>query len=253
MQQYKQDLLRILSLLAACVSEHRPPHLAAEWAGKNIALLVIGSERGLCGAFNKAVVGYAEQLLGGYIMAGAKVTLMTLGTRAQREFRRRGRSPTWSERLSLAALPSYPLCCELTSRWLQNYEAHELDAVQVVYNTYKGIARYEPAVVHLLPPALPAMPQQNPDWPPIIETDALGLYLHSVELWLSATLYEILLESTVAEQSARFQLLEGATRNAERLIEELTLFAQTARQEAITREMQDLSSGAGLIGPSALP
>ena len=93
-----------------------------------------------------------------------------------------------------------------------------------------------------------ANPLYEPWPPPIIETDPLGLYARLIEQWTSASLHGLLLESAAAEHSARFQLLEGATQNAERLIAELTLVVQTARQQAITREMQELATGAGLVG-----
>jgi len=60
--------------------------------------------------------------------------------------------------------------------------------------------------------------------------------------------YSLLLESAAAEQSMRCQLLDGATRNAERLIEEMMMVVQTARRQAITRETQELAVGAGLVG-----
>jgi F-type H+-transporting ATPase subunit gamma len=73
------------------------------------------------------------------------------------------------------------------------------------------------------------------------------LYARSLELALSAKLYGILLQSAAAEHSVRFQLLDGASQNAERLIDELGLFLQAARQDAITSELQDLAVGAGLL------
>ncbi|MCK4451452.1 MAG: F0F1 ATP synthase subunit gamma, partial [Anaerolineae bacterium] len=112
--------------------------------------------------------------------------------------------------------------------------------------------------VRLIPPTLPTPEASPPDgrrsltepWPPpIIETDPLSLYARVVEQLTAASLYRLLLESAAAEHVARFQLLEGATQSAERLIAELTLVVQTARQQAITREMQELAVGAGLIGP----
>ncbi len=86
------------------------------------------------------------------------------------------------------------------------------------------------------------------EWPPIAETDPLWLYVKAVELWLSARLYTVMLESAAAEHSARYQLLEGAGQNAQELIAELQTYLQVARQESITAEMQDLAAGAGLLG-----
>ncbi len=62
-------------------------------------------------------------------------------------------------------------------------------------------------------------------------------------------LYGLLLDSAAAEHSTRYQLMESATQNAERLISELTRVVQTGRQKEITQEMQELAAGAGLIGP----
>ncbi|MBC7260507.1 MAG: F0F1 ATP synthase subunit gamma, partial [Chloroflexi bacterium] len=127
----------------------------------------------------------------------------------------------------------------------------ELDAVEVIYNAPRGFIHYEPTILRLLPPTIPSVPVEESQFPPIIETDPTGLYMRLAELWLTAKLYQILLDSAVAEHSARYQLLDGATQNAERLIEELKLSLQVARQEAITAEMLDLISGAGMIGPRA--
>ncbi|MCR4405797.1 MAG: F0F1 ATP synthase subunit gamma [Anaerolineae bacterium] len=219
---------------------------------ERIVVLVIGSERGLCGTFNTAVVGCAERHLA-ELPAGAQVELMVLGTRVSRIFHRRRQPLRWSGTLSMMALPDYRLALSLTRQWLARYQAHDLDAVDLVYNAYRGTVRYIPTVVRLIPPALPATEQAGNSsselWPPpIIETDPVSLYTRLIEQWISASLYSLLLDSAAAEHSARFQLLEGATQNAKRLVTELMLVVQTARKQAITREMQDLAAGAGLIG-----
>jgi ATP synthase F1 gamma subunit len=118
------------------------------------------------------------------------------------------------------------------------------------FNAYHGTGRYEPTVARLIPPTLPAPGPDTLPWPPpIIETDPLSLYTRVVEQWAAVSLYGLLLESAAAVHSARFQLMEAATQNADRLIDELTLTVQTARQQAITQEMQELAVGAGLVGP----
>jgi F-type H+-transporting ATPase subunit gamma len=86
--------------------------------------------------------------------------------------------------------------------------------------------------------------------PPIIETDPLGLYARLVEQLTAATLYDCLIDSAVAEHAARFRLMEEASQNAAQLIEELTQSIQAARRQAITREMQELIVGAGLLDAS---
>ncbi|MDY6875356.1 MAG: FoF1 ATP synthase subunit gamma [Chloroflexota bacterium] len=215
-----------------------------------ITALVVGSERGLCGRFNVAVVERAERYLVEQEMDGTQVELMALGTQAQRLFQQRGRPLTWSGMLSVTALPPYRLAFDLTRRWLARYEKHELDAVDLVHNAYHGTGIYEPTVTRLIPPTLLAPSPDTLPWPPpIIESNPLSLYTRVVEQWAAASLYELLLDSAAAEHAARYQLMEAATQNTERLISELTLAVQMARQQAITQEMQELAVGAGLIGP----
>jgi F-type H+-transporting ATPase subunit gamma len=219
--------------------------------GGRVVALVVGSERGLCGRFNVAVAGRAERYLAEQTAAGAQVELAVLGARVRRVFQRRQQSLAWSGALSATALPPYTLAFDLTRRWLARYEERELDAVDLVYNAYCGMGCYEPTVTRLIPPQLPyedGTSLSEPWPPPIIETDPLGLYVRVVEQWAAVGLYGLLLDSAAAEHSTRYQLMEAASQNADRLIAELTLVIQTARQQAITQEMVELAAGAGLIG-----
>jgi F-type H+-transporting ATPase subunit gamma len=229
--------------------------------------LVIGSERGLCGRFNVAVSEEAERYLRRQSARGVSVRLRTLGSRAQRVLQRRGYDTNQAGSLSVTALPPFSLAFELARGWLAAYEKRELDAVDLIYNGYRGTGTYEPTVARLIPPKIPtgdassasthSSPITDPEvqqvprrpWPPpIIETDPLSLYATVVEQWAAVQLYEVLLDSAAAEHSTRFQLMESATQNADRLIDELTLTIQTARRQQITEEMGELAAGAGLIG-----
>jgi F-type H+-transporting ATPase subunit gamma len=273
---YAERLTAILPVLLPHVqarARRRQGRLFSTWRARRksnaisperITVLVVGSERGLCGKFNTTIVEHAEQYLAEQAANGTQVELSTLGAQVSRMFQRKQQPLAWSGTLSVTALPPYRLAFDLSRDWLARYEAHELDAVALVYNAYRGMGRYEPTVTRLFPPQLsvenepvvkkrfvferPARAQDEL-WPPIIvETDPLSLYVHIVEWWAVTSLYDLLLDSAAAEHSARFKLLETATQNTERLIEELTLMVQTAKQQEITQEVQELAVGAGLIG-----
>jgi F-type H+-transporting ATPase subunit gamma len=243
LKEQLQAPLTHLPFIQADISEGAAP--------SQIAALVIGSERGLCGRFNTSIAEHTERYLSRETISAADVTLMSLGNRASRALRRRKLTPAWNGTLSVTTLPSFSLTFELTHRWLTRYEGQELDAVDVIHNAYRGTGTYEPTVTRLIPPALP-LDEGDPGstaWPPpIIETDPLGLYATIIEQWTAVAFYNLLLDSVAAEHSTRFQLMESATQNADRLIDELTLVIQTARQQAITQEMQELAIGAGMIG-----
>jgi F-type H+-transporting ATPase subunit gamma len=226
--------------------------------------LVIGSERGLCGRFNVAVAEEAERYLKEHVAQGVDVHLRTLGSRAQRVLQRRGYETPQAGALSVTALPPFSLAFELASAWLAAYERQELDAVDLIHNGYRGTGAYKPTVTRLIPPRIvrdeaprrapkgiepPTARQPRGPWPPpIVETDPLSLYATVIEQWAAVQLHQVLLDSAAAEHSTRFQLMESATQNADRLIEELTLTIQTARRQQITQEMGELAAGAGLIG-----
>lgn len=241
---------RVLSLLAPILSS-RPvgrPRARGAPAGRAVTV-VLGSERGLCGAFNSTLAHYVVRELAARGADEVEPELHCLGTRATRALRRLGIEATISRPLPTAALPTSDLASELTDTWLARYEAYEIDSVQVLYNTYRSAAAYEPISVQLIPPPVPPPSASSAPWPPpYVDTDAIALLARVAVLWATTELYRILLDSAAAEHAARYQLMEGATQNSARLIDELTLAMQAARQQAITAEMQELAAGAGLLG-----
>jgi len=211
-------------------------------------VLVIGSERGLCGAFNSSLVQYAAQVLDAFRERGARIELAVLGTRSRRLFERLGWTVEQFRQLPMTTLPPSGLARELTRGWLERFEAWQIDSVDVIYNAYRGLAFYRPVTLRLIPPVLLA-DQAEPPWPPpYVDTAPMALYARVMHLWVTTEMYRVLLDSASAEHSARYQLMEGATQNSERLIDELTLALQSARRGAITAEMQELAVGAGLLG-----
>jgi F-type H+-transporting ATPase subunit gamma len=213
---------------------------------KPVAVLVIGTERGLCGRFNTALVEQTQ------IYVDERQTntqLFVLGSRVRSALERHGHPITWASTLSTTALPSPDVAHVLSSRWLTSYEAHEIGAVDLIHNAHLGMGSYTPTVTRLIPAtSLHSLERAKVQAPPIIiETDPQSLYKRLVEQWTATQMYQYLLQSAAAEHAARYELMEAATQNTERLIDELTLAIQSARQQAITREMQELAVGAGLI------
>lgn len=259
-RRYAEQLMDLLPPLLPHLPAGRPARrfafpfssspVAMDERRAQVVALAVGSERGLCGRFNAVVVEQAEACVAGRAEAGASVELAGLGTRLCRLLQRRGHELAWSVSLSITALPSFDLAFDLTRGWLARYEACQLDAVDVIHNVYRGPGRYEPTVTHLIPPHLPAggVANSGEGHLPIIETDPLSLYVRVIEQWAAVSLYGLLLDSAAAEHAVRYALMEAATQNTEQLIAELTLAIQTARQQAITREMQELAVGAGMVG-----
>lgn len=247
---YRQRLAGMLLFLRPHLPQPAPD---ASRAAHTTLLLAVGSERGLCGRFNTTILEHTRNYLTSGQGGADRIELNVMGTRLARFFRRAGYAPAWTGALSMTSLPPLQTAVDVTRRWLARYEDYALDAVDVVYNVYRGMGQYTPTVARLVPPQMPPIDPEaleRPWPPPDIETDPAGLYMRILEQWTVLQLYEYLLESAAAEQSARYQLMESATQNAQSLTEELTLVIQSARRQAITREMIELAVGAGLIGSS---
>jgi len=255
LSEYREHLLAVLPaltphLLARCEQERRrqrhplPDNPAREG---RVAVLVVGSERGLCGGFNTALVKKTEDYLRTRQQENRRVELLALGARLARLMRRRRWELTWEGALSVTTLPPFSIARDLNRRWVADYEAERLDAVDLIYHTGDKPGVYTPTILRLFPPEAPTVAPTLPWPPPILETDPLGLYTRLLDQWTALHLYQILLESAAAEHATRLQLMEAATQNAGRLIVELTQLVQSARQQAITQEMQALAVGAGLL------
>ncbi len=242
---YQRGLLQVVAQVLPLMP--REQGARSEPAMAQVELLAIGSERGLCGGFNTVIADEATRALGSYGDGAPSVAMVAIGGRLVRALRRNGIAPLWSISLSSTALPSYSVAAELAERWLRAYDLYELDAVDVVYNRYRGLGRYVTTTLRILPPQLPSLPPAYADWPPVIETDAQQLFARSIELWLAAAVYDVLLQSAAAEHAARYEVLDAASAKAREVISELELQLQVARQEAITTELQDLAIGAGLV------
>ncbi len=247
-QQYSQRLLAMVPALLPRLAPERPLEDAAEERPFQRLVLVVGSERGLCGRFNNAVVEHAEAHLTRCEAQGETVVLLGLGGRVQRLLAAEARPLVWFGALPTTSLPPFALAVALTEQWLGQFETQQIDAADCVYNRYTGMGRYMPTVTPVLPPPLPTLQRPTESWPPpIIETDPAALLGRIVQQWTAVHLYNLLLESAMAEHSVRYQLMESAEQNIERLLEELSTAVQVGRQQAITREMQALAAGAGLL------
>jgi ATP synthase F1 gamma subunit len=280
---YTQQLLALLPfVLPHIVRQRRKLRLRRQNKRADdghIVALVIGSERGLCGRYNKTILetlatymvssdedvrrhglavaaGTTGQALEGQTAGGhQQIDLVAFGSRLIQELTRAGYDLADAQRLSITALPTYDHARAVVSDWIDRYEAYELDGVDVVYNADQGAGTYATTVTRLIPLALPETGLQSgfgsqAEAPVIVETDPLQLYRHIIDQWTSIALYRLLLEAASTEHAARYQLMESATQNADRLIDQLTLTVQSARRQAITREMQELAMGAGLLETS---
>ena len=219
-------------------------------------VLVVGSERGLVGSYNQMLVRAIKKYRDNELAEERSVAVWVLGSRLNRMLRSAKIPVVWWQPLSSTALPEYSAVHKISMLWMRAYEQYRVDEVFIMAHQYLGPGRSKVRIEKVLPFASfsdeledDQEDEEKEIFPePIIETDPVRIYFQVAKQMATMRMYEILLNAAAAEHSTRYQLMEEASQNAERMIEEMTEILQMYRREAITREMQELAAGAGLLG-----
>ena len=243
---YAHQLRDVVRHLAERASRLAHP-LLHKREGHKTELLVITSDRGLCGAFNANILRQAAEFLKEHAEGGEQVSVSVAGRKGCDFFRRR----TWTIRQEWPGIfdrLSFEHALDMGQDIIQQYNDGTFDQLYVVYNEFKSVMQQRVVVEKLLPiESLEEEASQEP-------ARAVGAYLFEPdEHELLQTLlpkhfqvqaFRVLLESAAAEQAARMTAMDGATRNAGELIQKVTLFYNKTRQAAITKELMDIVGGA---------
>ncbi|HOE83108.1 MAG TPA: ATP synthase F1 subunit gamma [Myxococcota bacterium] len=215
---------------------------------KKALLIVITSDRGMCGAFNSNINKRAEKYLRENENGHEQVALALLGRKGRDYFRRRPYSID-REYMEVLSAPSFESVCKIGDEIKARYLDGNLDAVYIVYNEFKSAMSQNVVVERFLPiiPERDSDESANPELEGIefAFEPTMELVLDSVlPLYINVRLYFAVLESLAAEMGARMTAMEAATENAGELLTKLTMQYNKARQAMITNEMLEIVSGA---------
>lgn len=219
---------------------------------KVVEILVVTSDRGLCGAFNGNIVRKGAEFLRQCEGQGLRVNLSIVGRKGRDYFRRR----TWPIRQEWTGIfdrLSFEHAIDIGGDLTDNFVKGTFDELYVVYNEFKS-AIQQRVIVEKLFPVDTAVEFGAAEAQAAAEGTTGGSYLYEPdESELLAVLvpkhfqiqaFRILLESAAAEHGARMAAMDGATRNAGELIKKVTLYYNKTRQAAITKELMDIVGGA---------
>ena len=245
-----RDVVRHLAERASPISHP----LLRKREGHKTELLVITSDRGLCGAFNANILRQATEFLKEHAEQGEQVSVSPAGRKGCDFFRRR----SWTIRQEWPGIfdrLSFEHALDMGQDIIQHYNDGTFDQLYVVYNEFKSVMQQRVVVEKLLP--IESLDEETGGARPERSegtAKAVGAYLFEPdEDELLQTLlpkhfqvqaFRVLLESAAAEQAARMTAMDGATRNAGELIQKVTLFYNKTRQAAITKELMDIVGGA---------
>jgi len=242
---YADRMRDTLAEVASAGGEATHPLLETRDVVKNVEVVALVSDRGLCGGFNANVLKTAEALASEHERKGQQVGLTLIGRKANDFFKRR-RAEQIVKTVTGIARVEYAHAAQIAAHLEQRFVSGAADEVVLVYSEFVSTMTQTPRKVTLLPVASGAetAPDEGEKLPYEIEPSPEKLLEMLVPKALEVQIFRALLENQAGEHAARMTAMESATRNTKDLIERLTLQYNRARQAAITRELVEIVSGA---------
>jgi F-type H+-transporting ATPase subunit gamma len=236
---YAAALREVLSSVATRVEDISHPLLQAHEAERNVLLVVITADRGLCGAFNSNILRAAMNAIRD--RGWESISVLPIGRKAMDFFKRRPFPVRHAAQLMQAL--SHEESHIIAEKLVEDFTSEKADAVYVIYNEYKSIISQVVRVERLLPIDR-AWDEQATAVDYLYEPGPVQILSELLPKHIEYQLYRTLLESAAAEQGARMTAMEAATKNASDMINHLTLTYNRIRQAAITKEIIEIVSGA---------
>jgi F-type H+-transporting ATPase subunit gamma len=244
---YASKMLEVLNSLATRVDRHKHPLLEVR-GDEDIEVLLVTADRGLCGSFNTSVIREALDFMEDH--NAAKIGLNLVGKKGRDFFKRRS-FKIIDEYTDIFSSISYDHAVKIGRDIIAGYRAAELDAVYIVYNQFVSMISQKVVIEQLLPikELEPRDKADTQDLSPvsleyIYEPESKKILDQLLPRHVFTQIYRALLESAAAENAARMTAMDNATKNAGELIDHLTLVMNRIRQDAITREIIEVVSGA---------
>lgn len=241
---YAQKLHYVLSSLALRADLAAHPLLARYEEPRRAVLVVLSSDKGLCGAFNSSLLRTAERYVRENAAKYPKGLSVGVCGKKGRDYFRRRKFDIAFEKIDVLSNPTIETARAIAEPLVKEYIESDLDEVYVLYNEFKNVMSQVPTVMQLLP--IEPLPP-DPQWAAIdfiYEPSKEDLLSHMLPLYMEVELYRAILESVASEFGARRNAMDAATRNSSELISKLTLEFNRARQAAITKELVEIVSGA---------
>ncbi len=250
-EAYTRKIAELAADLSASAASITHPLLEPREQVKESILLVLCSNRGLCGGYNASILRAAMARVREYRAEGVNPHLDLSGRRAISYFRYQG-IPAEHTYTRFEDRPRFDEVEELANRYIDGYVQHKIDRVDVAYMKFLSASRQMPVVETLLP--LSAVVPQSGQ-PAAAQAgaraveyeflpDAPGILEEILPVSFKVRLFKCFLDAAVSEQIARRVAMKAATENAEDLIDDLTLAYNKVRQANITREMIEIATGA---------
>jgi F-type H+-transporting ATPase subunit gamma len=243
---YSKKIGRIIKHLAQANPEYKHPYLIARDI-KRVGIIVVSSDRGLCGGLNSNLFRKTLTYLMQWDKANIEVDVCTIGTKASGFFSNL-KVNLVGQVSKLGDTPRLHDIVGVIKIMLDAYEAGRIDQLYVISNEFVNTMTQRPIVEQLIPVVACELDENlSGHWDYIYEPDAKEVLDHLLTRFIESKVYQGLVENNACEQAARMVAMKSASDNAGNLIKELQLVYNKARQAAITQEISEIVAGAAAV------
>ena len=252
MRPYSQKMTEIIQNVSAAAGSDTDNRYTQERPISNVLLIVVTSDRGLCGAFNSSIFKNTRALIDekySSVEAGGGLSILPVGKKSYEFFKKR-RYQVHDQFYELLHDLNFEDAREAADFVMEGFVAKQFDQVEVIYNEFKNVATQIVRNEQFLPISMPEnAPRASVDY--IYEPSKEFVFNELVPKALKTQFFKALLESNASEQGARMTAMDQATENADELLKDLRLTYNRTRQAAITKEILEIVGGAEALAQSS--
>ncbi len=243
---YAEKIRNVAAHLSRANPEYKHAFLVKRESVKNVGLIVVTSDKGLCGGLNTNLLRLAVNEMKTWEGEGKGLVVCPIGNKGFGFMNRIG-AKVKSHMTGLGDTPHLEKLIGTVKAMLDAYVAGEIDAIYLSYNHFINTMRQEPRVEQLLPLTGEKLETTGATWDYIYEPDAKKVIDELLLRYIESLVYQAVVENIASEQSSRMVAMKAASDNAKSVISELKLVYNKARQAAITKEISEIVGGAAAL------
>lgn len=248
---YGDKVRNIAAHLAQANPEYKHPFLLKREAIRTVGLILVSTDKGLCGALNTNIQRAVLAKVKEWDAAGVKLQATAIGNKGL-GFLQRLNANVVSHAVHLGDKPHLEKLIGPIKVQLDAYAEGRLDAVYLAYSRFINTMKQEPVIEQLLPLSADKLAQSEEEkrayaWDYLYEPDAQRVIDELMTRYVEALIYQAVAENMASEQSARMVAMKAASDNAKKLIDELQLIYNKTRQAGITKEISEIVGGAAAV------
>ena len=248
---YADKVRNIAAHMSAANSEYQHPFLTERDQVKNVGMILVTTDKGLCGGLNTNVLRAATTQMKEWTDAGVGVQITAIGNKGLGFLNRIG-AKVVSESVHIGDVPHMDELIGAVKVQVDAYLAGEIDAVYLAYSQFVNTMKQEPVIAQLIPLSKATLAQSEEEkkaysWDYIYEPSADTVVDELLVRYVEALVYQAVAENIASEQSARMVAMKAASDNAKNVIGELQLVYNKSRQAAITKELSEIVGGAAAV------